>query len=60
MINDSLIGTALEIADKIKRLRDDLVPYSLILKPISPSFAKRRSDLELFAEKIKPNVQVAA
>ena len=54
MIAESLIGTALEICDRIKRIEAELAPYSLILKPISPSFAKRRADLELFAAKIRP------
>jgi len=60
VIEDSLIGTVLEIRDKILKLQDALAPRSLILKPISPSFAKRRADLELFANKIRPLVPMAA
>jgi alkanesulfonate monooxygenase SsuD/methylene tetrahydromethanopterin reductase-like flavin-dependent oxidoreductase (luciferase family) len=60
LIEDSLIGTVMEIHDKISKLRDELAPHSLILKPISPSFAKRRADLELFAGKIMPLLKKAA
>jgi hypothetical protein len=60
LIDDSLIGTVTEIHDKITKLRNELAPHSLILKPISPSFAKRRADLELFAGKILPLMQKAA
>jgi alkanesulfonate monooxygenase SsuD/methylene tetrahydromethanopterin reductase-like flavin-dependent oxidoreductase (luciferase family) len=54
MIEDSLIGTAAEVRDKAMKLQDELAPYSLILKPISPSFAKRRADLETFGKAIQP------
>ncbi|HUI20435.1 MAG TPA: LLM class flavin-dependent oxidoreductase [Methylocella sp.] len=57
LIEDSLIGTVSEVGDKISKLREDLAPSSLILKPISPSFTKRRADLELFAAKIRPYLQ---
>ncbi|MGO8847748.1 MAG: LLM class flavin-dependent oxidoreductase [Methylocella sp.] len=54
MIEDSLIGTAAEVRDKVQRLEAELRPRSLILKPISSSVAKQRADLEAFGETIKP------
>lgn len=60
MIDDSLVGAASDIRDKVMKLQDELAPYSLVLKPLSPSLAKRRADLELFAEKIRPSLQIAA
>ncbi|WP_026606829.1 LLM class flavin-dependent oxidoreductase [Methylocapsa acidiphila] len=60
MIDDSLIGSASEIHDKVLRIQHDLAPRSLILKPLSPSLAKRRADLELFAAEIQPSLRIAA
>ncbi|HTV32957.1 MAG TPA: LLM class flavin-dependent oxidoreductase [Methylocella sp.] len=54
LIEDSLIGTVPEILGKITKL-SELTLHSLILKPISPTFAKRRADLELFAREMKPS-----
>ncbi|HTV31606.1 MAG TPA: LLM class flavin-dependent oxidoreductase [Methylocella sp.] len=54
IVEDSLIGTAADIRDKILKFETDLAPYSLILKPLSPSFARRRADLECFAREIWP------
>ena len=54
MIKDSLIGTAAEIRDKVQRLEAELLPRSLILKPISSSVAKQRADLEAFGDAIQP------
>jgi alkanesulfonate monooxygenase SsuD/methylene tetrahydromethanopterin reductase-like flavin-dependent oxidoreductase (luciferase family) len=53
MIEDSLIGTAAEVCDKVLRLEADLRPRSLILKPISSSAAKQRADLEAFSGAIR-------
>ncbi len=52
MIADSLIGTAEEVRDKVLKIKSELQPHSLILKPISPDIAKRRADLEAFGETI--------
>lgn len=52
MIEDSLIGTAAEVREKALRIEAELSPRSLILKPIAPSVAKRRADLEAFGETI--------
>jgi len=49
LIDESLIGTKLEIRDKLFKLQQELAPASLVLKPISPSFIKRWEDLEFFA-----------
>ncbi len=54
MIEDSLIGTAAEVRDKVQRLEAELRPRSLILKPISSSVAKQRADLGAFGEAIQP------
>jgi luciferase family oxidoreductase group 1 len=54
LIADSLIGTPQEIGDKFAELAEDVRPASLILKPMSPSFAKRITDLRIFAEHIRP------
>jgi alkanesulfonate monooxygenase SsuD/methylene tetrahydromethanopterin reductase-like flavin-dependent oxidoreductase (luciferase family) len=60
LLDDSLIGAASEISEKIAKIEGELAPYSLVLKPISPSFAKRRADLEFFADRIKPLLPIAA
>jgi alkanesulfonate monooxygenase SsuD/methylene tetrahydromethanopterin reductase-like flavin-dependent oxidoreductase (luciferase family) len=60
MIEDSLIGTVAGIQEKISRIDDELHPHSLVLKPMSPSFAKREADLELFAAEIRPAFALAA
>jgi alkanesulfonate monooxygenase SsuD/methylene tetrahydromethanopterin reductase-like flavin-dependent oxidoreductase (luciferase family) len=52
MIEDSLIGTPAEVRDKVLRIEAELRPRSLVLKPMSPSVAKRRTDLEAFGESI--------
>ncbi len=54
VVADSLIGTAAEVREKALRIEADLQPRSLILKPISPDLAKRRADLESFADSIRP------
>jgi alkanesulfonate monooxygenase SsuD/methylene tetrahydromethanopterin reductase-like flavin-dependent oxidoreductase (luciferase family) len=54
VIEDSLIGTNAEVREKTLQIEADLQPRSLILKPISPDIAKRRADLESFAESIRP------
>jgi hypothetical protein len=54
VIEDSLIGTNAEVHEKTLRIEAELQPRSLILKPISPDVAKRRADLESFAEAIRP------
>lgn len=54
LIEDSLIGTLQDVGEKIAAIKRDLGPRSLILKPLSPDFQKRKQDLRVFAEKIKP------
>jgi len=58
MIEDSLIGTAAEVRDKVLRIEAELRPRSLILKPLSSDFAKRRADLETFGETICPMLRL--
>jgi alkanesulfonate monooxygenase SsuD/methylene tetrahydromethanopterin reductase-like flavin-dependent oxidoreductase (luciferase family) len=60
LIEDSLIGTPDEISRKIDALERTLKPRSLILKPFSPDLAKRQADLDLFAQKLRPQNRVAA
>jgi luciferase family oxidoreductase group 1 len=54
MIEDSLIGAEVDVCAKIKLIRQQVNPRSLILKPLSPQFQKRKSDLHAFAERIRP------
>lgn len=54
MIEGSLIGTEADIRAKVEMLRRDINPHSLILKPLSSDFMKRKDDVRLFAEAIKP------
>jgi len=60
MINDSLVGTVAEVEAKIAAIEADLAPATLLLKPLSPAFAKRRADLCLFAQAIRPRWPAAA
>jgi luciferase family oxidoreductase group 1 len=53
MIADSLIGTEADVCAKIERIRQEMNPRSLILKPLSPQFQKRKADLRVFGEKIR-------
>lgn len=53
MIDDSLIGTEAEVADKLDAIARDLSPRTILLKPLSPSFAKRKADLQTFAAKVR-------
>lgn len=53
MIADSLIGTESDVCARIEQIRHDVNPRSLILKPLSPQFHKRKSDLRFFGEKIR-------
>jgi alkanesulfonate monooxygenase SsuD/methylene tetrahydromethanopterin reductase-like flavin-dependent oxidoreductase (luciferase family) len=56
MIADSLIGTEADVCAKIDLIRQEVDPRSLILKPLSPQFHKRKGDLRIFGEKIKAAV----
>jgi alkanesulfonate monooxygenase SsuD/methylene tetrahydromethanopterin reductase-like flavin-dependent oxidoreductase (luciferase family) len=56
MIADSLIGTEADVCAKIDLIRQEINPRSLILKPLSPQFHKRKSDLQTFGEKIRSAV----
>ncbi|ACB97106.1 LLM class flavin-dependent oxidoreductase [Beijerinckia indica] len=56
LIEDSLIGTIEEVRDKVLQIEATLQPYSLILKPMDPSLAKRRADLEAFSRSIRPYI----
>lgn len=60
MIADSLVGTIDDVEAKLGAIAADLGPRTLLLKPLSPDFAKRRSDIELFAKAIRPHWQAAA
>lgn len=60
MIADSLIGTEEDVAEKLAGLERDLSPRTLVLKPLAPGFAKRLSDLEAFAARIRPQLAMAA
>ena len=50
VIEDSLVGTAAEIREKALQIEADLGPRSLVLEPISADPAKRRANLEAFAQ----------
>ena len=52
MIADSLIGAEADIRRKIKEISARLNPRSLVLKPLSPDFERRKESLRLFAEMI--------
>lgn len=54
VIAESLIGTAADVREKALRIEAELAPRSLALKTISPAPAKRRADLEAFAEIMRP------
>lgn len=60
MIDDSLVGTVAQVEAQIAAIAADLNPRTLLLKPLSPVFAKRRADLDLFAEAIRPRHCAAA
>jgi hypothetical protein len=52
MIADSLIGAEDDVCAKISQIRREINPRSLILKPLSPDFHKRKADLCVFGERI--------
>jgi luciferase family oxidoreductase group 1 len=52
MIADSLIGTEADVCARIDHIRREINPRSLIIKPLSPQFQKRKADVRAFAEKI--------
>jgi alkanesulfonate monooxygenase SsuD/methylene tetrahydromethanopterin reductase-like flavin-dependent oxidoreductase (luciferase family) len=56
MIADSLIGTETDVCEKIDTIRREMNPRSLVLKPLSPDFNKRKEDLRVFGEKIRPGL----
>jgi hypothetical protein len=56
IIESSLIGTEADIRGKIHALERDINPYSLILKTISPELDKRREDLRVFGNAIRPSL----
>jgi alkanesulfonate monooxygenase SsuD/methylene tetrahydromethanopterin reductase-like flavin-dependent oxidoreductase (luciferase family) len=56
MIADSLIGAEADVCAKIDLIRREINPRSLILKPLSPHFHKRKQDLRVFSEKIRAAV----
>ncbi|MFG1382726.1 LLM class flavin-dependent oxidoreductase [Xanthobacter versatilis] len=60
MIADSLIGTEADVAAQVAALERDFAPRTLVLKPLAPSHAKRLSDLETFAARIRPQLRAAA
>jgi luciferase family oxidoreductase group 1 len=53
MIADSLIGAEADVCAKIDRIRQEMNPRSLILKPLCPDFRKRKTDLRVFGESIR-------
>ncbi|MGO9132696.1 MAG: LLM class flavin-dependent oxidoreductase [Methylovirgula sp.] len=56
LIEDSLIGTPDDIADKLADLAKTLRPASIVLKPLNPSLEKRIADIKIFAEQIRPTL----
>lgn len=60
MIADSLVGTPDDVLEKAGGLADELGLRTLLLKPLSPAFAKRNEDLRTFATRIRPRLAAAA
>jgi len=60
MIDDSLVGTEEEVAEKLAAIGADIAPRTILLKPLSPDLEKRRADLVAFAERIRPQQAAAA
>lgn len=60
IIADSLVGTIADVEAKVSALASDLGIRTLLLKPLSPAFAKRRADIELFAQVVRPRWAAAA
>lgn len=60
MVADSLVGTEDDVMAKLDAIAADLSPRAVLLKPLSPDFAKRRADMELFAKVIRPARRAAA
>jgi len=54
MIEDSLIGTAAEVRDKVQRLEAELRPRSLILKANQFQCCKAACRSRAFGEAIQP------
>lgn len=54
VIEDSLIGTVDDVRRKTAWLQQELDPYCLALKPVSPGVGKRMRDLQAFADGIMP------
>jgi alkanesulfonate monooxygenase SsuD/methylene tetrahydromethanopterin reductase-like flavin-dependent oxidoreductase (luciferase family) len=60
LIEESLVGTAEDVAIKVSRLERDIAPKTLVLKPIAPDLGKRMQDLDLFANEIFTRMRAAA
>lgn len=60
MVADSLVGTVEDVQAQLSAIAAGLAPRAVLLKPLSPDFAKRRADIELFAEVIRPRWRAAA
>jgi len=56
VIERSLIGSYSEVADKIMRIREATGMRSLLLKPVSLDPSKWLSALDVFAERIRPEL----
>jgi len=54
MIAESLIGAEADIRAKLDALKTAINPKSLVLKPLSPDFARRKESLRFFAERFAP------
>lgn len=54
MITDSLIGAEADILAKLEELKSEFKPRSLVLKPLSPDFERRKKSLRIFAERLAP------
>ncbi len=57
LIEESLIGTISSIRQKIARIATEMPIVSLGLKQLTPDFDVRETQLQIFAEKIRPAVQ---
>lgn len=60
VMDDSLIGAAEEISDRLREIETEIAPRSVVLKPLSPLLSKRSADLAVFSEAIRPMAAQAA
>ncbi len=58
LIEDSLIGTMSSIRQKIARIATEMPIVRLGLKQLTPDIAARETQLQIFAEEIRPGLEV--